>query len=179
MGDDLKVQEGWTSLTDSKALQLKGLASIVKQNFTEQVRRINVYIICNLWFKFYHTCLGARVTNIKPSVSFFLSIFCFTTLRDGHVAQLVEHQTGMLPKQVRFPGVARDFSPMVNFHCRLSYGVHTPQCAITCIYICLHVKDPIVYVRVQLIMETLKHQACTVGWVAQLCHSWLSLGKAT
>ena len=28
-------------------------------------------------------------------------------------------------------------------------------------------------------METLKHLACTVGWVVQLCHSWLSLRKAT
>ena len=28
-------------------------------------------------------------------------------------------------------------------------------------------------------METLKHPACTVGWVARLCRSWLSPGKAT
>ena len=27
-------------------------------------------------------------------------------------------------------------------------------------------------------METLKHPACTVGWVARLCRSWLSPGKA-
>ena len=25
--------------------------------------------------------------------------------------------------------------------------------------------------------ETLKHPACTVGWVVQLCHSWLSRGR--
>ena len=28
-------------------------------------------------------------------------------------------------------------------------------------------------------MEMFKLPACTVGWVAQLCRSWLSLGKAT
>ena len=50
----------------------------------------------------------------------------------------------------------------------LSYGVRTPQQAIACIIICVRVKDPAVLVRVQLIMETLKHLACTVGWVAQL-----------
>ena len=44
----------------------------------------------------------------------------------GAVAQLVEHRTGTPPTQVRFPGAARDFSPRVNFQCRLSYGVRTP-----------------------------------------------------
>ena len=43
----------------------------------------------------------------------------------------------------------------------------------------LHVKDPTVYVRVRWTMETLKHPACTLGWVARLCRSWLSLGRAT
>ena len=45
--------------------------------------------------------------------------------------------------------------------------------------ICAHVKDPVVHVRVRWIMETLKHPACTVGWVTRLCRSWLSPGKAT
>ena len=40
-------------------------------------------------------------------------------------------------------------------------------------------KIPVVHVRVHLIMETLRHPACIRGWVAQLCCSWLSLGKAT
>ena len=64
------------------------------------------------------------------------------------VAQLVEHRTGTLLTRVRFPGAARDFSPRVNFQCRLSYGVPTPPCAIACIYIRAHVR---------LITETLKH----------------------
>ena len=86
----------------------------------------------------------------------------------GDVVQFVEHQTGTLPMQVRFPGAARDFSPRVHFQCRLSHGARTPCCGITCINICAHVKDPVVHVRVWWIMKTLKHPACTIGWVAQL-----------
>ena len=86
---------------------------------------------------------------------------------------------GMLPTQVRFPSAERDFSPGVHFQCRFSYNVCTPLCAITCIIICAHVKDPVVHVRVGWIMETLKHPACTIGWVVWLCHSRLSPGKAT
>ena len=56
--------------------------------------------------------------------------------------------------------------------------VRVPPCAIACIYISAHVKDLVVHVRVRWIMETLKHPACTVGWVARLCRSWLSPGKA-
>ena len=40
-----------------------------------------------------------------------------------------------------------------------SYGIYTPLCAIACIYICVHVKDPVIHVRVQWIIETLKHPA--------------------
>ena len=43
----------------------------------------------------------------------------------GDVAQWVERRTGTSLRQVRFPGVARDFSPRVNFQNRLSYGVRT------------------------------------------------------
>ena len=75
---------------------------------------------------------------------------------EWNVAQLVQHQTGMPLTQVRFPCALRDCSPRVNFQCRLSYGVRTPPCAIACIYICEHVKDPVVYVRGRLIMEALE-----------------------
>ena len=91
----------------------------------------------------------------------------------------LEHRTGTSPTQVRFPGAARDFSPRVNFQCRLSYGVRTPPCAIACIYIYAHVKDPVVHVRVRWIMETLNYPACTVAWVARPCRSWLSPAKET
>ena len=43
-------------------------------------------------------------------------------------------------------------------------SVYTPPCA--CIYICARVKDPVVHVRVQWIMEILKQPACPLGWVA-------------
>ena len=82
-------------------------------------------------------------------------------------------------RRVRFPGAARDFSPRVHCQCRLSHAVLTPPSVIACINICAHVKDHVLHVRVRWIMETLKHPACTVGWVARLCRSWLSPGKAT
>ena len=53
---------------------------------------------------------------------------------------------------------------------------YTP-CAIACINICVHIKDHVLHVRVWWIMETLKHPACTVGWVVRLFHNWLSLGQ--
>ena len=78
------------------------------------------------------------------------------------------------------PGVAKDFSPRVNFQYRLSYGVRTPSCGIACIYIYAHVKDStVVHVRVQWIMKTLKHLACTVSLIARLCRIWFSPEKAT
>ena len=46
--------------------------------------------------------------------------------------------------QVRFPVTAKYFSPGVSFQCRLSHGARTPPCAIACIYICTHDKDPVV-----------------------------------
>ena len=47
----------------------------------------------------------------------------------GELAQLVERRTGTPLRLVRFPAAARNFSPTVNFQCRLSYGVRkTPVC---------------------------------------------------
>ena len=44
----------------------------------------------------------------------------------------------------------------------------------------MHIKNTVVQVRVQwIIMETLKHPACTVRWAMQPCCSWLSPGKVT
>ena len=60
----------------------------------------------------------------------------------------------------------------------ISCSLYTP-CAIACINICAHVKDPaVVRVKGRWIMEALKHQASPVGWVAWLCRGWLSPGKA-
>ena len=88
-----------------------------------------------------------------------------TTLTTGSkdVTRLVERQTGTPLPQVQFLGVARDVSPRVSFHWRLSYGVCRPLCAITCINICAHIKYPIVHVSVRWIMEMRKCPACTIG----------------
>ena len=96
------------------------------------------------------------IISVVTTVITFFSI----VKQGGDVAQLVDHRTGTLPTQVRFPGATRDFSPGVNFQCRLSYGVRTPPCAIACI--CAQVKDPVVHVRVRLIMVTLKKKVVVV-----------------
>ena len=71
--------------------------------------------------------------------------------------------------EIRFPGTARSSFLSESTFCADSCGVRTPPCAITCINICAHVKDPTVHGRVRWIMETLKHPTCTLGWVARLC----------
>ena len=55
------------------------------------------------------------------------------------------------------------FFPRVNFQCRLSSGVRTSPCAIACINICRHDKDPVVHVRVRWIMATQKYSARTIS----------------
>ena len=91
----------------------------------------------------------------------------------------MEHRTGTQPAQVRFPGAARDFFslPESTFGAdSLTVSVH-PPCAIVCTNIRVHVKDPVVHVRVRWMMETRKYPACTAGWIARLCRSWFSPGK--
>ena len=95
------------------------------------------------------TCVRVRLCD--ASVTARLSALL---IEGGDVAQLVKRRTGTLLTQVRFPGAAREFSPGVDFQCRLSYGVRTPPCAIACINTCAHVKDPVVHVRVRWIVET-------------------------
>ena len=99
-----------------------------------------------------------------------------SNLKGWDVAQLVERRTGTPLMQDRIPVAAGDFSPRVNFQCRLSYGVRTPPCAVACVSICEHVKGPVVHVKVRWIMETL-HPACTVGWVRLLSRGWFFPGK--
>ena len=93
------------------------------------------------------------------------------------MAQLVKH-TRPACCQFRFDSLVRQgiFLP-VNFLSADSYGVNTPLCAITCINICAHVKDPGVHVRIQWILETLIHPACTVDWVARLLELAFSRGS--
>ena len=59
-------------------------------------------------------------------------------------AQLVEHPTekpGATLTWVRAPGAARDFSPSVAFHHRLTVLLQLPY-TIACINTCQHVKNP-------------------------------------
>ena len=105
---------------------------------------------------------GARKKTINQTGDKQVAEELNGAVEPGDVAQLVERRTGTPPTQVRFPDAARDFSLRGNFQCRSSYGVRTPPCTIACIYICAHVKDPVVHVRVRWIMETLKHPACTI-----------------
>ena len=99
------------------------------------------------------------------SASLFFSRTTTTTKSmQGENANLfIEHRTGTSPTQVRFPGAVRDLSSRVNFQCRLSYGVYIPWCGIACFYICAHIKDPVVHVRVRWIMETPKYPTYTLA----------------
>ena len=74
----------------------------------------------------------------------------------GDVTQMVEHGTGTLPTQVRFPSAAKVFFFLPSQHSvqTLAVSVH-PPCAIACVYVCAHVKDPVVHARVRWITETL------------------------
>ena len=131
---------------------------------------------------FMHSCAikKQKLKKIPPPPKKKKKELKFTTLlMGGDVAQLAEHQTSTPLMQVWFPGAARDFSPWVHFQCRLSFSVRTLPCAIACVNICRHFKDPVVHVTAWWILETLKHPACTVGWAVWLRPSWHSLGKAT
>ena len=62
-------------------------------------------------------------------------------LLSGRIAKLAEHpaeKPGAILMRVQVPIAARDFSPIVNFQCRLSYGVRTAHCAIARISIRAH-----------------------------------------
>ena len=64
-------------------------------------------------------------------------------LRGGDVAQLVGRRTGTSLRQVRFPGAAKDFSlPESTFRADSVTVPVQPLCAIACINICAHIKDP-------------------------------------
>ena len=64
----------------------------------------------------------------------------------GDVDQLIERRTGTPLMQVWFPGATRIFLPESTFSSDISYGVRIISCAIACINICAHVKDPVVNV---------------------------------
>ena len=76
----------------------------------------------------------------------FLYIYFFKLLSGQFthvdVAQLVEHRTGTLQTQVRFPDAARDFSPGVTFRCKLSYvWPYTPARNRMLLHLCARLKS--------------------------------------
>ena len=77
-----------------------------------------------------------HIVTIYFVVVYMLSLLCaFYVQADteiscngARIAQLVQHPTlekGIILMWVSVPDAARDFSPRVNFQCRLSYGVRT------------------------------------------------------
>ena len=97
----------------------------------------------------------------------------------GDVAQLVRASDHHAADAGSIPQCGTGFFSQSTFGEDSLRCVRTSPCAIACINICAHVKDPVVRVRVRWNMETLKHPACTLGLVVWLCRSWLSPGKAT
>ena len=102
------------------------------------------------------------------------------TYMGGDVAQLVRASDRHAADAGSIPQMRQEiFLPESTFSADSFTCVRTLPCAIACIYICAHVKDPVVRVRVRWSMETLKHPPCSLGWVVRLCRSWLFPGKAT
>ena len=94
------------------------------------------------------------------------------------MAQLVQRRTGTLLTQVRPRMRQGIFLPESTFsENSLSVSVHPRGRSHALTYV--HVKDPVVHIKGRGITETLKHPACTVGWVARLFRGWLSPEKAT
>ena len=79
---------------------------------------------------------GRLYSSLHESESFII-----LQQRGWDVARLVEQRTVTPLTEVRFPSAARDFLPRVNFQCRLSFGVHTPLCAVACTITCTHVRS--------------------------------------
>ena len=76
--------------------------------------------------------------------------------RGWDVAQLVRASD-------RHAADAGSIPPRVNFQCRLSFGVRTSPCAIACINICAHYKDPVVHVSVWWDMATQTNPARAIS----------------
>ena len=122
-----------------------------------------------------HICLTSRVTTMCIHHQSLVG-----QLPVGMWFSWLEHRTGELSTAGSIPRCGRGFFSQSTFSAdSLTVSVRTSPCAVACIYIYAHVTDLVVHVRVWWIMETLKHPACTGGWVVRLCRSWLSPGKAT
>ena len=147
-GDD----EDWVACTgmDSEELKKSPCANLplIWPFMADRVSKIeNPMLLLLLCCCFYCDGIkrcGWKCDHVRKDLSVLnICIYTFTVLLPkppcdnyiifGDVSQLVEHQTGRSLRQVQFPSAARDFSPRVNFQCRLSYGVCTPP-----VYSCMH-----------------------------------------
>ena len=135
------------------------------------------------WWWWHSRNSGKGSRNYSSSAQFFSSSesgnqFAHTKF---HLAPLVRASHLHAADAGSIPRCGKGFFslPESSFSVDSLTGVRAPPCAMACIYICAHVKDLVVHVRVWWIKETLKHSACTVGRVARLCCSGLFPGKAT
>ena len=86
----------------------------------------------------------------------------------GDAVQRVELWTVASLMQVQFPGMGGDFPPsQLSVQTLLRSVVH-PQVQLHALTAVLVLEDRVVHVRVPWIMKTIKHPACTMGWVVQL-----------
>ena len=114
------------------------------------------------------TTCKLQIPGMTSSARFYTVHYlanCINTWRDLAVPQLVFPESE--PAQNLYPTKSfgwnyKPRSPDVYMHGSRSY---------------MHVKDPVVHVRVRWIMETLKIPACTVGWVARPCRRRVSTEK--
>lgn len=103
------------------------------------------------------TTCKLQIPGMTSSARFYTVHYlanCINTWRDLAVPQLVFPESE--PAQNLYPTKSfgwnyKPRSPDVYMHGSRSY---------------MHVKDPVVHVRVQWIMKTLQQPACTVGWIA-------------
>ena len=125
---------------------------------TSVITTYNQYIYTSLWHIFHHHDIHNLLFR------HFFSVFKhFDIHKCGDVAQLLRASDCHTADAGSIPWCGKDSLPRVNFSCRLSFSVCTLPCAITCINICAHYKDPAVHVRVRWIMATQTYSACSMS----------------
>ena len=104
------------------------------------------------YFIYCHTAMWPKDKSVSALSSLSFCCLGWGCSSVGRASNRHVADAGSIPR------CGKRFFPTVNFQCRLFYVVRTPPCTIACIYICAHVKDPVVHVRVLWIMKTLKPQ---------------------
>ena len=88
------------------------------------------------------SCTSAATSSrVSSSTTFICQHDTTGEQFSGYSVPLTE-KPGVILRQVRVPGEARDFSPKVKFRCRLSYWCpYSPPRAVACFNMCVHVKN--------------------------------------